>query len=95
MFLLKLLAVPVWIALTLIQWAGIFLVGFSSVLFDILAVVLFLTAVLSRLFGLAGGGETLKMLALAFAVFVVPYIGGWVVVRVANLNVLLRHFVQE
>lgn len=92
MFLLKLLAVPVWLALTLIQWAGIFLVGFSSVLFDILAGVLFLTAVLSRLFGLAGGGETLKLLALAFAVFVVPYVGGWVVVRVTELKVRLSTF---
>ena len=45
--LLKLILMPVMLAVTLLQWIGIFLTGFSSVIFYILSGIVFLTAVLS------------------------------------------------
>ena len=76
------------------QWVGIFLTGFSSVIFYILSGIVFLTAILSWAFQIAPGAEVLKMLAVAFAVFIVPHIGGWIVDRIAALNAALRGFIK-
>lgn len=98
MFLLKLLLkltlVPVMLAVTLIQWAGIFLMGFSSVIFYILSGVIFLTAILSWAFQAAPVMEVLRMLIIAFAVFIVPNIGEWIVGRIGALNAALRGFIR-
>jgi hypothetical protein len=82
------------LAVTLLQWIGIFLTGFSSVIFYILSGIVFLTAVLSWAFQIAPGAEVLKMLTIAFVVFIVPHIGEWLVGRVAALNAALRGFIR-
>lgn len=92
--LLKLILLPVMLAVTLLQWVGIFLTGFSSVIFYILSVIVFLTAVLSWAFQIAPGVEVLKMLAIAFVVFIVPHIGEWFVGRISDLNGGLRAFIR-
>lgn len=48
-FFLKIALLPVIAALTVLQWFFIFLFGFSSVVFDMLAGLFLLTAVLSYL----------------------------------------------
>jgi hypothetical protein len=55
--LLKLILLPVMLAVTLLQWIGIFLTGFSSVIFYILSGIVFLTAILSWAFQIAPGAE--------------------------------------
>lgn len=92
--LLKLILLPVMLAVTLLQWVGIFLTGFSSVIFYILAGIVFLTAILSWAFQIAPDAEVLKMLAVAFAVFIVPHIGDWLVGIIAALNAALRGFIR-
>ena len=92
--LLKLILFPVMLAVTLIQWVGIFLMGFSSVIFYILSGIVFLTAILSWAFQIAPGAEVLKMLAIAFVVFIVPHIGEWIVERISDLNGGLRAFIR-
>ena len=42
MFLIKLLALPLIIAVTLIQWVAIFLTSFSAILFDLLAGIIYI-----------------------------------------------------
>ncbi len=92
--LLKLILLPVVLAVTLLQWVGIFLTSVSGVIFFILSGLVFLIAVLSWVFQIASGMEVLKMLAIAFAVFIVPHIGEWIVGRVAALNAALRGFIR-
>lgn len=58
----KLLAVPIIVAVTLIQWVGIFLTQFSAVIFNPLAGLLFLIAIAGWMFGIGTGTETLQML---------------------------------
>ncbi|NLT41022.1 MAG: hypothetical protein GXX89_11285 [Clostridiales bacterium] len=88
--LLKLVLIPVMLAVTLLQWVGIFLTSVSSAIFFILSGIVFLIAVLSWVFQIAPGAEVVKMLAIAFAVFIVPHIGEWIVGRIADLNAALR-----
>lgn len=91
--LLKLILLPVMLAVTLLQWIGIFLTGFSSVIFYILSGIVFLTAVLSWAFQIAPSAEVLKMLTIAFVVFIVPNIGEWIVERISDLNGGIRAFI--
>ncbi len=92
--LLKLILFPVILAVTLIQWVGIFLMGFSSVIFYILSGIIFLIAALSWAFQVAPGMEVLHMLAIAFGVFIIPHIGEWIIERIATLNAALRGFLR-
>ena len=64
MFLIKLLALPLIIAVTLIQWVAIFLTSFSAILFDLLAGIIFMITLAGLMFGVCTGMEALKMLAV-------------------------------
>lgn len=92
--LLKLLLLPVVVAVTLLEWVGIFLMSFSSIIFFILSGIVFLIAVLSFIFQIAPGAEVLKMLIIGFVVFIVPHIGEWIVDRISDLHSALRGFIR-
>lgn len=92
-FFLKIALLPVVVALTLVQWFFIFLIGFSSVVFDILAGLFLLTAVLSYLMRISDGKEALGMIATGFAVFMIPVIGAWIVMHITAINMNIRDFI--
>ena len=91
----KLLVLPLIVAVTLIQWVGIFLTQFSTVIFNLLAGLMFLIAVAGWVFGIATGAETLQMLAVAFVVFIIPYMSEWLIIRIAAINYGLREFIKS
>ena len=91
----KLLALPLIAAVTLIQWVGIFLTQFSTVIFNLLAGLMFLIAVAGRLIGIGTGAETLQMMTVAFVVFIIPHIAEWLIIRIAAINYGLRDFIKS
>ena len=91
----KLLLFPVVVALTLIQWAGIFLNSISGVILGILAFIFALTGIASLAFGLASGPEAFKMLATGFVIFMIPVMGEWFVTMIAAANTGLRDFIRS
>ena len=91
----KLLALPLIAAVTLIQWVGIFLTQFSTVIFNLLAGLMFLIAVAGWMFGIGTGADTLRMLAIAFVVFIIPHIVEWLIIRTAAINYGLRDFIKS
>ena len=91
----KLLAVPIIVAVTLIQWVGIFLTQFSTVIFNPLAGLLFLIAIAGWMFGIGTGTETLQMLTAGFIVFITPRISEWLIIRIAAINYRLRDFIKS
>ena len=93
--ILKMLALPLIAAVTLLQWAGIFLTQFSSVIFNLLAGLMFLLSVVGWLMGICTGAETIQMLAVGFVVFIIPYIAEWLIVRIAVINCNLRDFLKS
>ena len=74
-FMGKALAFPVMLVVTVIQWLFTFLVGLSSVIFNLLAGLFLLIAILSLIFGLATWTEALRPAVAAFIVFMIPVIG--------------------
>ena len=71
----KILAFPVMLIVTVIQWLFVFLVSFSSVIFYLLAGLFLLIAVLSLVFGVATWTEALRPALAGFIVFLIPVIG--------------------
>ena len=92
---LKLLVLPLIAAVTLIQWVGIFLTQFSTVIFNLLAGLMFLIAVAGWMFDIGTGTETLQMLTVAFVVFIIPHIAEWLIIRIAAINYGLRDFIKS
>lgn len=88
---------PNWvlIAVTLFQWIGIFLNSISGVAAGILAFLFVLTGTASLIFGLASGPEFLKMMIAAFAIFLIPHIGNWLIERIILLRCLIGDFIRS
>lgn len=99
MFVLKLIAkillLPAVVAVTLIQWFMAFLIGFSSIVFNLLAGLFLLVAVLSYLMGLSAGAEAVKMIVAGFVVFMIPIAGEAFVTAVTALNIGMRNFIRS
>ena len=91
----KLLVLPIIAAVTLIQWVGIFLTQFSTVIFNLIAGLMFLIAVAGFLFGISTGAETLQIMTVAFVVFIIPHIAEWLIIRIAAINYGLRDFIKS
>ena len=94
-FLLKMLVFPIMLIVTLIQWFGAFIIGFSSAVFNVLAGLFLLVAVLSYLMGLSAGAEAVKMIVAGFIVFMIPVVGEWIVTAITALNMGMRDFIKS
>jgi hypothetical protein len=92
--LLKAVLLPVILALTILEWVGVFLTSFGSVILFILSGIVFLIAILSWTLQIAPVEEIFMMLTIAFAVFMMPHVGEWLVGRIAALNVMLKSFIR-
>lgn len=89
-FLMKIVVFPAMLIVTVIQWLGAFIIGFSSIVFNIFAGLFFLVAVLSFLMGLSAGAEAAKMILAGFIIFMIPIIGEWFIRIIAALNMRIR-----
>ena len=94
-FLLKMIVFPFMMIVTVVQWFGVFIIGFSSIVFNILAGLFFFVAILSYLMGLSVGAEAVKMILAGFGIFMVPIIGGWFIGMIAALNMGMRNFIMS
>ena len=94
-FLLKMVVFPIMLIVTVIQWFGAFIIGFSSAIFNVLAGLFFLAAVLSYLMGLSAGAEAVKMVIAGFIVFMIPIGGEWIVKAITALNMGMRNFIRS
>ena len=94
-FILKCIALPLLLPIVLIQWIGIFLNSISSVVFGILSGICTMTAIASLAFGHSTGGEVIKMLIIAFVIFIIPHIGNWIIERIVMVRCLLGEFIRS
>lgn len=93
--IIKLLVLPLIVAVTMIQWVGIFFAQFSTVIFNLLAGLMFLITIAGWMFGISAGAEMLRLLAVAFVVFIIPHIAEWLIIRIAVINYGLRDFIKS
>jgi len=89
----KILAFPVMLIVTVIQWAFVFLVSFSSVILYLLAGLFLLVAVLSLIFGVSTWTEALRPALAGFIVFLIPIIGQGITAVIAVFREGLSDFI--
>ena len=91
----KVLAFPVMLVVTVIQWLFVFLISFSSVIFYLLAGLFLLVAILSPIFGLATWPEVLRAILVGFIVFMIPVIGQGITAIIAVFREGLSDFIRS
>lgn len=64
-------------------------------IFNLLAGLMFLITIAGWMFGISAGAETLRLLAVAFVVFIIPHIAEWLIIRIAVINYGLRDFIKS
>ena len=89
----KILAFPVMLIVTVIQWLLTFLVSFSSVILYLLAGLFLLVAVLSLIFGISTWSEALRPALAGFIVFLIPVIGQGITAIIAVFREGLSDFI--
>lgn len=89
----KILAFPVMLAVTVIQWLFVFLISFSAVIYYLLSGLFLLVAVLSLIFGLASWPEALRTVLAGFVVFMIPVIGQGITAIIAVFREGLSDFI--
>ena len=94
-FGLKLLAIPILLALLVIQWALTFVVSLSGWIFHLLSGIIFATAILSGLMELCPWQETGGMLIVSFVLFLLPHLAAVLVIRLIDAVLALRGFLKS
>ena len=89
----KILVFPVMLIVIVIQWLFIFLISFSSFIFNLLAGLFLLVAVLSLIFGVATWPEALRAVLAGFIVFMIPVIGQGITAVVVMIREGLSSFI--
>lgn len=82
----RIISIPVIVALFVLEWIGIFLVSMSSWIFNLVATIMFTVSIISLFIGNMTGSECLKYLAIAFCVFIVPYLGEGLILVILEIR---------
>lgn len=93
MIVLKILAAPVMVALTLLAAVVSFLFCVAGVVCVVGCVVLILLAVVLFIGGQTLGGAVFLVLAFLISPYGIPAIADWLVARLHSLNYTLRDFI--
>ena len=92
---LKLLAIPLWLALLAVQWGLTFVVSLSGWIFHLLSGIIFATAILSGLMELCPWQEAGSLLIVSFVLFLLPHLAAALVIRLVDAVLDLRGFLKS
>ena len=82
---LKLLAIPIWLALLAFQWGLTFVVSLSGWIFHLL----------SGLMELCSWQKAGSMLIVSFGLFLLPHLAAALVIRLVDAVLALREFIKS
>ena len=91
-FILKIMVLPVIVALTVIRLFAEFLAGISAVIFRSIAGFFLLTALLCYGFGLESSGECLQMVLAGFLFYLLPCTVEMVIAGIIFIEECIRSF---
>ena len=89
----KAVALPVVLALYIIQWLGLLASSLTSIVTNLLATVAVLISSAIRMFDLGTAQDSLHMLYTGLGLFIVPYLLGVIIVPLAGVRESLRNFI--
>ena len=91
---MKIILLPVILALTLIQLAGTVVVGLSSWVFDLLGGLFIVVGILSYAFGWDPASEMWRLLAIGAGFCAVPILAQWLLVKITVLTVHVKYWIS-
>lgn len=92
---LKLLTIPLVLAISLLQGLAILLVSITSTILNMLLGAVSLIVMCSWMLGLTSEGSVICGLTLCLLLFLAPHIAQWCVIRIAVLNSILKDFIRS
>lgn len=99
MIILKLIAkivvLPVMVLVLIAQWIGLFFTGIASVVLGILSTLFWGFALVGLMFGAITGHEAVEMMTIAFVVFIIPQICGWMINVLGTFRLVLGDFIRS
>ena len=93
--MLKVIILPVVLAMTATQWVGEFLIGLSSAILNLIAWLILLIAATAFMLGISDGQEALVIALTGFMFFLVPRIGGAVIGIISATNDFLWRLMKS
>lgn len=93
--IVKILLLPVVLVLTAVQLAGTVAVGLSSWIFDLLGCLFILTGIFSYGFGWDPAAEMWRLIVIGAGFCAFPIIAGWLIVKIAGLNMQVRIWIAS
>ena len=87
--IIRILLLPVYISLTIVQLVVMFFTWLSATVFHILSGIICITAVLGYGFGQETGTEAVRMLVAGFILYILPVLSGWAVVWLETIKIRL------
>ena len=93
--LVRILLIPVTIALTVLYWIGTIAVGISAWFMNLIGGLFIMTGILSAGFGLEPVSEMWHLLAIGAGFLLAPMVLGWIVERLAILSVHTRYWISS
>lgn len=91
----KIFAVPLIIIVSVLKWIAITFHGLTGWIFRILAIITFLTAIVTYLMQISTGGEALRMLIGAFIIFALPSALGACAIGLGRCQLTITRFLQS
>lgn len=93
--LVRILLIPVTIALTVLYWIGTIAVGISAWFLDLIGGLFIMTGLLSCGFGLEPVAEMWRLVAIGTGFLLAPMVLSWVVERLAVLSVYTKLWISS
>ena len=87
--IIRILLLPVYISLTIVQLVVMFVTWLSATVFHALSGIICITAVLGYGFGQETGTEASRMLLVGFILYILPVLSGWAVVWLETIKIRL------
>lgn len=82
----RIMSIPVIVSLFVLQWIDIFFVSMSSWIFNLAATIMFTVSFIGLCMGGITKMECLKYLAVAFGVFIVPFLGEGLIMVILEIR---------
>ena len=89
----KAAALPIVLALYLIQWLGLLASSLTSIVTNLLAFAAILISIAIRMFNLGTVQDSLHMLYTGLGLFIVPWLLGLIIVPLAGVRESLKDFI--
>lgn len=87
--IIRILLLPVYISLTIVQLVVMFVTWLSATVFHILSGIICITAVLGYGVGQETGTEVGRMLLAGFILYILPVLSGWTVMWLETIKIRL------